>query len=102
MTGLEIRHSSPADIEQIRSIYAEPSSYSGTLQLPYPSQSLREVDMSDKWLALRRLELEVYTDNLPAINLYRKFGFVIEGTMRQYAFRDGGWVDAHVMARINF
>ena len=31
----------------------------------------------------------VYTDNLAALHLYRKFGFAIEGTCRAYAFRDG-------------
>src|SRR5512135_2153097 len=38
------------------------------------------IDMADKWLNLSRLELDVYTDNEPAIKLYRKFGFTIEGT----------------------
>jgi len=28
-----------------------------------------------KWLNLTQLELEVYTDNEPAIQLYKKFGF---------------------------
>ena len=36
------------------------------------------VDLADKWLNLERLELEVYTDNVPAIRLYEKFGFTIE------------------------
>ncbi|MCG3159042.1 MAG: L-amino acid N-acetyltransferase AaaT [Acidobacteria bacterium] len=58
------------------------------------------VDLADKWLNLKRLELTVYTDNEPAIALYRKFGFEVEGTMRQSAFRDGEFVDAHMMARI--
>ena len=47
-----------------------------------------------------RLELEVYVDNEPAIRLYERFGFVREGTMRQYAFRDGVYVDAYLMARL--
>ena len=38
------------------------------------------VDLADKWLNLSRLELEVYTDNEPAMRLYQKFGFTIEGT----------------------
>jgi putative acetyltransferase len=58
------------------------------------------VEMADKWLNLTRLELEVYTDNEPAIRLYERFGFEREGTMRQYAFRDGRFVDAHMMARL--
>jgi putative acetyltransferase len=58
------------------------------------------VDLADKWLNLTRLELEVYTDNAPAIHLYERFGFEREGTLRQYAFRDGNYVDAYLMARL--
>jgi len=58
------------------------------------------VDTADNWLNLRRLELAVYVDNAPAIALYRKFGFVLEGTRRAVAFRDGAFVDDHVMARL--
>jgi putative acetyltransferase len=46
------------------------------------------------------LELEVYTDNEPAVRLYQKFGFEIEGTAIQYAFRDGQYVDLYLMARL--
>ena len=56
------------------------------------------VDLADRWLQLRRLELNVYTDNAAAIRLYEKFGFTIEGTMVEFAFRDGGFVDAYLMA----
>ena len=58
------------------------------------------VDLADKWLNLERLELDVYTDNEPAIRLYTKFGFVIEGTLVRFAFRDGRYVDAYAMARL--
>lgn len=58
------------------------------------------VDMADRWLQIKRLELEVYTDNPPAIALYTKFGFEREGTLRAYAFRDGEYVDAYSMARV--
>jgi putative acetyltransferase len=58
------------------------------------------VDLADKWMNLERLELEVYTDNEPAIQLYKKFGFVIEGTLARFAFRDGRYVDAYMMARL--
>ncbi|HXW00638.1 MAG TPA: GNAT family N-acetyltransferase [Anaerolineae bacterium] len=58
------------------------------------------VDLADKWLNLTRLELEVYIDNTPAIRLYEKFGFTIEGTMVQFAFRDGQYVDTYMMARL--
>jgi putative acetyltransferase len=58
------------------------------------------LDLADNWLSLRRIELHVYTDNAPAIHLYQKFGFEIEGTARQYAFRAGEYADAYAMARL--
>ena len=65
------------------------------------SQMLEAViNLADNWLNLKRLELEVYIDNENAIHLYEKYGFVIEGTLRKYAFRDGDYVDAYAMARV--
>lgn len=58
------------------------------------------IDLADNWYNLRRLELEVWTDNPAAIHLYEKFGFVVEGTHRAYGFRDGAYVDAYSMARL--
>jgi putative acetyltransferase len=58
------------------------------------------IDVADSWLDLKRLELTVYVDNAPAIALYRKFGFEVEGTRRGDAFRDGKYVDSHEMARL--
>lgn len=58
------------------------------------------VDLADKWLNLYRLELDVYTDNEPAIKLYKKFGFEIEGRCVGMAFRDGQFIDSYAMARV--
>jgi putative acetyltransferase len=58
------------------------------------------IDLAEKWMAVTRIELEVYTDNEGAIGLYKKFGFEIEGTARKYAFRDGEYIDAYLMARV--
>jgi len=58
------------------------------------------LDLADNWLNLSRIELRVYTDNAPAIALYEKFGFEIEGTHRRLAFRNGEYVDGYSMARI--
>jgi putative acetyltransferase len=58
------------------------------------------IDLADRWLNLRRLELDVYTDNEPAVRLYKKFGFEIEGTSIDFAYRDGQFVDSHHMARL--
>ena len=58
------------------------------------------LDLADNWLNLSRLDLRVYVDNAPAIALYEKFGFEIEGTHKRFAYRNGEYVDAHVMARL--
>lgn len=58
------------------------------------------VGLADNWLNLSRIELTVYTDNATAIKLYERFGFTVEGTLKNYTFRDGEFVDAYVMARL--
>nr|WP_260603352.1 GNAT family N-acetyltransferase [Vibrio cholerae] len=58
------------------------------------------IDLADNWLNLKRIELTVYVDNERAINLYKKFGFVIEGESKAYAFRNGSYVDVYHMARV--
>ncbi|HGS4599259.1 TPA: GNAT family N-acetyltransferase, partial [Vibrio cholerae] len=58
------------------------------------------IDLADNWLNLKRIELTVYVDNERAINLYKKFGFVIEGESKDYAFRNGSYVDVYHMARV--
>ena len=58
------------------------------------------LDLADNWLQVRRIEIEVYTDNHGAIALYRTMGFEPEGIMRGYAFRNGRYVDAMMMARL--
>jgi putative acetyltransferase len=58
------------------------------------------VELADRWLNLRRLELTAFVDNDVALRLYKKFGFEIEGLLRRYAFRDGAYVDAYTLARL--
>ncbi len=58
------------------------------------------LDLSDNWLNLHRLELDVYTDNAAGVHLYESHGFVIEGTRKDFAFRDGSYIDAYAMGRL--
>ncbi len=73
---IKIRHVEPDDYKEIQKIYAQTKTVWGTLQLT------------------------VYVDNEPAINLYTKFGFKVEGRLEKYAFREGSYVDVYNMARI--
>jgi putative acetyltransferase len=58
------------------------------------------LDIADNWLMLVRVELDVYTDNERAINLYKKYGFEPEGIQRKSAIRNGKYIDALMMARL--
>lgn len=49
-------------------------------------------------VGLKRIELEVYARNTNAINLYRKFGFELEGTKRSGRIVDDTYKDVHFMA----
>ena len=51
---------------------------------------------------IRRAELVVLADNGPAIALYERFGFEVEGRCRQYLRLDGADHDALLMARLAF
>lgn len=58
------------------------------------------LDIADNWLDLKRVELEVNTDNPAAVHLYQKFGFEIEGTHRFHAYGNGRWPDSYFMGRV--
>ncbi|MGI9281626.1 MAG: GNAT family N-acetyltransferase [Endozoicomonas sp.] len=65
------------------------------------SQLLEEIlNLADNWLNLRRVEMNVFTDNEPAIHLYKKFGFIVEGESPDYAFRKGEYIGVYHMGRI--
>lgn len=59
------------------------------------------IDLAENWLNLKRLELQVNTDNASAIHLYEKFGFEQEGILRKNAFRAGVYIDAYTMAKVS-
>ena len=58
------------------------------------------IDLADNWLNLKRIELTVFVDNEAAINLYKKFGFKVEGEADAFAFRNGEYISAYYMARV--
>ncbi|CAM7864089.1 N-acetyltransferase [Lelliottia nimipressuralis] len=65
------------------------------------SALMREmINLCDNWMRIERIELTVFADNPPALALYKKFGFEIEGTGKRFALRNGEFVDAYYMARM--
>lgn len=50
-------------------------------------------------LKLHRIDLTVFTYNIPAINLYKKLGFETEGTKKDSFKVDGVFVDEFIMAK---
>ena len=56
---------------------------------------------ADNWAGVLRIELNVYTDNVRAIALYQRHGFVQEGVMRAMALKDGVYADSLAMARFH-
>ena len=57
----------------------------------------RTIEMA-KAQGLERVELEVYASNIPAIRLYEKLGFEVEGVKRKARKLDGATDDLVVMA----
>ncbi|RRD64538.1 GNAT family N-acetyltransferase [Fretibacterium sp. OH1220_COT-178] len=57
------------------------------------------LDIADNWLMLKRVELTVFTDNERAVRLYESLGFVIEGTKKYAAVKNGVHADEYLMAR---
>ncbi|PYJ98701.1 MAG: GNAT family N-acetyltransferase [Verrucomicrobia bacterium] len=51
-----------------------------------------------KKIGLERIELDAYASNQPAIRLYGKLGFVVEGIKRKARKLDGAYDDVLVMA----
>lgn len=58
------------------------------------------LDFADHWANYARVELTVHADNARAIRLYESLGFEHEGRLRDFSFREGGYVDALLMGRV--
>jgi len=48
-------------------------------------------------LGLRKVYLDVLTENHGAIHIYEKLGFTVEGTLRSHVFKGGDWRDMILM-----
>ena len=57
------------------------------------------IELADKFLLARRFHLEVWAES-PAVKLYQKHGFEIEGRHVDFGIRDGEYQDMLTMARI--
>lgn len=60
---------------------------------------LESVIKKAKEFGLEKVELHVYTDNDPAIALYKKYGFEEEGVIKKYRKLDGKYFDCLSMAK---
>ena len=47
---------------------------------------------------LNKISLEVLSNNIIALNLYKKLGFVTEGVKRQEGYKNNQWVDSIIMS----
>lgn len=49
---------------------------------------------------LNKITLEVLSSNSVAINLYKKLGFVLEGTKRKEIYKNGLYIDSEIMSML--
>ena len=59
------------------------------------------ISLANNWLAITRIELEVFVDNTIAIQMYKNHGFIEEGTGKSYVFRNGEYTDVKFMAKVD-
>jgi RimJ/RimL family protein N-acetyltransferase len=55
------------------------------------------IDWAKQTNAIRKINLQVRVDNLPAIHLYEKHGFVQEGRLTREFYLHGRFVDLYTM-----
>lgn len=55
------------------------------------------IDYAFNTLNLNRIQLHVNSENAPAVHIYKKIGFQIEGTLRQAMYHGGNYCDFFVM-----
>ena len=55
------------------------------------------LDWARETATIRKINLRVRVDNLPAIHLYEKYGFVQDGRLTREFYLHGQFVDAYIM-----
>ncbi len=82
---LRLRRATTADAGAVARMMGDDAVYPGLMQLPFPS--------AEPWAT------RLAGNNAPAIALYRRLGFEVEGKLRGYALRQGMYEDVLSMAR---
>ncbi|MCA9733116.1 MAG: GNAT family N-acetyltransferase [Leptospiraceae bacterium] len=52
-------------------------------------------------LNLHKISLKVISFNQTALNLYKKLGFLIEGTLKEHYWTDGQYYDVYILGKLN-
>lgn len=53
-------------------------------------------------LNMRKVYCEVFAENTAALNLYKKIGFIEEGTLKEHIYKNGQFKDIIVLAKFKF
>ncbi len=95
------------DGDEIVGIATINSSHKGELGIvvakKYQGQGIgsRLIEMLIDWCkgngVTTRIRLDTRTDNTPAVSLYLKFGFVVEGCLRNQTLLNGKYYDLYIM-----
>lgn len=62
--------------------------------------TIKTINFGFNKLGLNRIFLRVSIDNSPAINLYKKVGFISEGILRECFYINGEFIDKEVMSML--
>ena len=63
--------------------------------------SLAVIEFCFNKIGLRKITLGVISENISAVNLYKKLGFEIEGTFKYHGFYNGKWSSCFRMTLFN-
>ena len=65
------------------------------------SQSLKKIEeLAKSYLNLKKIKLLVNSNNLPAINLYKKNKYKIVGTFKEERLINNKWIDVNIMEKM--